>query len=254
MFRGRMIKIRVYSGRGVAEESREQTLSFLKRYAGSNPIVETLSLSALLNENWESDTSLFVMPGGADIPYKFHLDGKGNQKIRSFVENGGSYLGICAGAYFGGGKVEFDKGGALEVLGERELSFFPGTVSGPHLAPYDYKSKSGAKAARLTLASTHKECPVLFFNGGGYFVDAENYPDVKILAWYDHEKKYPAVVFSRIGNGKVILSGVHFEYDPHQLEKNDPHLQLILNDLIKGDALRVAFGKELLSMLSNALL
>jgi glutamine amidotransferase-like uncharacterized protein len=47
-----------------------------------------------------------------------------------FVEGGGSYLGLCAGAYYGCSRVEFETGGAMEVVGARELAFFPGVARG----------------------------------------------------------------------------------------------------------------------------
>ena len=38
-----------------------------------------------------------VFPGGADSPYQEKLQGEGNRVIRQFVEEGGWYLGFCAG-------------------------------------------------------------------------------------------------------------------------------------------------------------
>jgi len=36
--------------------------------------------------------------------------------IREYVEQGGMYLGLCAGGYYGAQKVEFEVGTPLEVL------------------------------------------------------------------------------------------------------------------------------------------
>jgi glutamine amidotransferase-like uncharacterized protein len=48
-----------------------------------------------------------------------------------FVElAGGSYLGLCAGAYYGSSRVVFEPGTPLEVIGDRELAFFPGIARG----------------------------------------------------------------------------------------------------------------------------
>jgi len=41
---------------------------------------------------------------------------KGNKLIREYVEQGGMYLGLCAGGYYGAQKVEFEVGTPLEVL------------------------------------------------------------------------------------------------------------------------------------------
>ncbi|KAF4712779.1 biotin holocarboxylase synthetase, partial [Perkinsus olseni] len=50
---------------------------------------------------WMRDCRLFVIPGGADLPWVEDLHGKGCRMIRAFVEDGGSFLGVCAGSYFG---------------------------------------------------------------------------------------------------------------------------------------------------------
>jgi glutamine amidotransferase-like uncharacterized protein len=47
-----------------------------------------------------------------------------------FVQGGGSYLGLCAGAYYGCARVVFEPGTPLEVVGDRELAFFPGIARG----------------------------------------------------------------------------------------------------------------------------
>lgn len=47
-----------------------------------------------------------------------------------FVTQGGSYLGLCAGAYYACARVEFEPGTPLEVVGDRELAFFPGIAQG----------------------------------------------------------------------------------------------------------------------------
>ncbi len=57
-----------------------------------------LSAHEIIEGGWEPTTSLFIMPGGRDRLYHAALQGAGNAKIRSFVELGGTYLGICAGA------------------------------------------------------------------------------------------------------------------------------------------------------------
>lgn len=73
-----------------------------------------------------------------NLPHKSYrgkkLNGKGNKQILDFVHSGGTYVGICAGSYYGGAFCEFDRNGPLQVLGSRELGFFPGTVRGPVLA------------------------------------------------------------------------------------------------------------------------
>ncbi len=99
--------------------------------------VEHVSAKDLIHKNWERDAAALIIPGGADIPYMKRLRGQGNLKIRVYVENGGVYIGICAGAYYAGERVEFALNTSQEVNQERELQFFPGIVRGPILAPFD---------------------------------------------------------------------------------------------------------------------
>ena len=67
--------------------------------------------------------TLFVMPGGADLPFCAALNGAPNQRIRQFVERGGAYLGICAGAYYACRKIAFHAGTEGAICGPRELGF-----------------------------------------------------------------------------------------------------------------------------------
>jgi glutamine amidotransferase-like uncharacterized protein len=192
------------------------------------------------------------MPGGADLPYVSKLKGEGNRVIKKFVQKGGSYLGICAGSYYGSGYVEFDKGGDLEVLGKRELAFFPGKAIGPILATYDYKNHSGARAADIKIHLDGFQQVNLYFNGGGFFEDAENHPNVSVIGSYKTNigRKLPAIIHIPYGKGRVILSGVHFEYEPVLLDSSDQYLGKILPGLEKDNAIRLTLARELLRKLN----
>lgn len=72
------------------------------------------------------DCQLMVFGGGYDLGFEAAVGKNGAKIIQDFVKNGGSYLGLCAGAYWACDYIEFDKDGPLEVVGERRLKFFPG--------------------------------------------------------------------------------------------------------------------------------
>lgn len=170
----------------------------------------------LASENWEPTTCLLIMPGGRDIPYHQALKGSTNQKIRRYVENGGKYLGICAGGYFGCTNIEFEKGSPLEVVGSRELKFFPGTARGSAFGPnrFKYEDESGACAAEVLWEGDNQlDSASVYFNGGCEFVNAAAYPETKVLARYQNLPHHPAAIIEcQVGAGKAILSGVHPEY------------------------------------------
>ena len=78
--------------------------------------IKTISAKELKLGLWTEDAALFIMPGGADIPYTRKLNGKGNQIIKNYLANGGKYLGICAGSYYGSSSIEFAAGTKTEVI------------------------------------------------------------------------------------------------------------------------------------------
>lgn len=153
------------------------------------------------------------------------LNGEGNRRIDQYVRRGGSYLGFCAGGYYGASRCEFEVGNRhLEVIGVRELSFFPGTCRGCAFKGFVYHSEAGAKAVGLKVVKEAFKTGIVpqtfrsYYNGGGVFVDAEKYEDkgVEILASYtgelDVEGGSTAVVYCKVGEGGVILTGPHPEY------------------------------------------
>lgn len=226
--------IYVYSDDGVSATSLIHTRHMLKSLAPDYRI-ELIDAQGIIHKNWPQDAALLIMPGGADVPYTQKLAGSGNQIIRQYVESGGSYLGICAGAYYGSGFVEFDKNGPLEVVGERALKFFPGKTIGPILSPYDSTSNSGARIASLQMSwqspieqSTPSTIPV-YYNGGGYFEAAETYKAIDVIAYYalENDRLLPAILKMPCKQGTVVLSGVHFEYSAQLLKKDQYHEPLL---------------------------
>jgi len=154
------------------------------------------------------------------------LNGEGNRRIADYVRRGGAYLGLCAGGYYGSARCEFEVGNKpLEVIGSRELAFFPGTCRGGAFKGFEYQSERGARAAVLKVATGafKDEVPQRFasyYNGGGVFVDAASIKNrkVEVLASYDEEIDVDggdgkaAVVLCHVGDGKALLTGPHPEY------------------------------------------
>lgn len=239
--------IYIYKDTGAGEHSQLQTISTLKEILPHNYKVIQINARGVILNKWPIDAVLFIMPGGADLPYVKKLSGKGNQNIKNYVKNGGAYLGICAGSYYGAGYVEFDKGGKLEVIGKRELAFFPGKAVGPALAKYSYIDNSGARAAKIKLKLENIKEATVYYNGGGYFNGADNYKNVAVLGYYQNH--LPAIVYIPFGKGRVVLSGVHFEYDPSLMDSHDPYLNKILPDLKNSNITRKILSKKIFEKL-----
>jgi biotin---protein ligase len=193
-----------------------------------NYAVFTVTDTAILKEPWMSSCALLVFPGGGDLGYCRSLNGEGNKRISQFVHRGGAYLGFCAGGYYGSKRCEFEVGDKkMEVIGSRELAFFPGVCRGCAFKGFQYSSEAGARAAELKVEKeyfTSKNLPTSFksyYNGGGVFVDAAKLKDqgIEILASYMDpidvnggvDGLGAAIVYCKVGEGGVVLTGPHPE-------------------------------------------
>lgn len=198
----------IYNDDGVGEFG----LHCLEAFFGAHD-VWLATAEALIDGRVLGIADLFVMPGGADLPYCRKLEGAGNDNIRAYVEQGGTYLGICAGAYYGCAAIEFNKGRTDAICGPRALAFAPVTAVGPlhDLAPpYDETLNS---AAIVTLTGGGQ----VFYNGGCTF-EGDGFA---VVARYDAlPGKPPAIITIDVGAGRAILSGVHFEITPALLAKH----------------------------------
>lgn len=248
--------IYLYAGPGVSEKALEQTGHTLKKLVSPRYALHKINPDEVIRGAWVKKAALFVMPGGADTPYGQSLNGKGNQSIKAFVQKGGAYLGFCAGAYYGSRQVKFSVGTPLEVVGSRELAFFPGVAEGPTLAPYDEASNAGAALARLQWKGqsspfSKNQVMASYYNGGCHFVNASACPNVTVLADYAATSPLKAaIVEMAVGKGRVILSGVHCEFDPALLDPLDPYLLPIQKELCANNQGRLALMAHLLNRLN----
>ncbi len=245
-----MSKVLIYADQGVDGGALKQLVWSLKQEldpAAYN--LQKVNAQMLISDPWEESASLLIIPGGRDIFYHTALDGIGTDKILRFVENGGNYLGICAGAYFACQAIEFEKGGALQICADRSLGFFPGVARGPAYGPnkYSYENTRGVEAAAVTWKGG--TCPI-YFNGGCLFDGHHLFHDVHTISRYsDLEDQPPAMLDITIGRGRAILSGVHIEYAPHYLNSVDPYLKKLIPIFKEAEPKRREVFRDLLARL-----
>ncbi|KAI9854124.1 MAG: biotin holocarboxylase synthetase [Vezdaea acicularis] len=260
------MNVLVYAGNGSTVESVRHCLWTLRRLLSPNYAVITVTGEMLIKEPWTPSCALLVFPGGADLGYCRTLNGEGNRRISRYVQRGGSYLGFCAGGYYGSSRCEFEVGNKkLEVVGDRELAFFPGTCRGSAFPGFVYHSEEGTRAAELNVekeALAQGAVPVVFrcyYNGGGVFVDAKKFAGrgVQVLANYteptavDGGDGDAAVVYCKRGDGAAILTGPHPEFSAHNLDRkaDGKGYSKIVDDLMEDDQKRTDFLKACLTKL-----
>ncbi|KAF2687260.1 class II aaRS and biotin synthetase [Lentithecium fluviatile CBS 122367] len=263
------MNVLVYSGNGTTIESVRHCLYTLRRLLSPAYAVIPVTSDVLLKEPWHSSCALLVVPGGADLAYCRTFNGEGNRRISQYVNMGGSYLGFCAGGYYGSARCEFEVDDPkMAVEGERELGFFPGTCRGLAFEGFVYNSEKGARAADLKI---HKDASTgvkggtadtfkSYYNGGGVFVNAAKLKSrgVEILASYTEDLRVDsgegtaAIVYRKIGDGHTILTGPHPEFAPanlHHPSRPTSHYTTLIAALTSTEATRTAFMRHLLAKL-----
>lgn len=207
-------RILIYNDSGARSACVQETFNSLQAFFSHSYTIQLVTADYLNRAAWENNTALIIIPGGRSLPYYQALAAGGNQKIIQFVKNGGNYLGICAGAYYASQTTEFEKGNELEVIAAGPLNFFPGIAAGPAngFNKFQYDNYQGAAIVTVNWLENSENYRV-FFQGGCYFLNAENYAKVKVLAHYaDLPQKPAAIIQCQVGQGKALLSGVHFEF------------------------------------------
>ncbi|KAI1293451.1 biotin holocarboxylase synthetase [Mortierella claussenii] len=260
------MNVLVYSGEGTSRTSLAHTVRSLRGLVGQHYDVMKIDAKGLLTEPWEESTALLVIPGGRDIPYTKDLNGAVNDRIRAYVQSGGRFWGICAGAYFASDRIVFEVGTPLEVQGDRELKFFAGECRGVVYPGFVYDSEQGANAVEIQLNSEvfvgdrlSFDRTRVYFNGGGYFVNAEKHSGTQVLARYSesNSSRYggksgeagAAIVACQVGRGLALLTGVHPEYDAAHLDSGNPEygpLPNVVTRLLENDRERVLLLRSLI--------
>ncbi|RRD40042.1 biotin--protein ligase [Leptotrichia sp. OH3620_COT-345] len=216
-------RILIYADEGTSEIGVSSLLTACKTKLGLE--AKRVSSEDIKNGILKT-TDIFVIPGGADIPYCKKLNGEGNRKIIEYVDAGGLYIGICAGAYYACRRINF-KGEEYTIKGERELGFFQGTAKGSlaSLTNGNYFNEKSNSKKMVSLKFKGKseiyKNEVYYYHGGPTFIpDKEGKIDNKysernyqIIARF--RNGMPAIIAGTKGKGKYFLSSIHFE-----LQKN----------------------------------
>jgi glutamine amidotransferase-like uncharacterized protein len=202
----------------------QKHISKVALYSGSGAVLaedvgiafEELNMS--FEEIKESDINrgelrnfeVLIVPGGSTEVIWESLEGKGFDQIRKFVEDGGKYIGICAGAYLAPEivKLRFDKTrvglGIIDVENER--------VSGIGLKEIKISNTS------YPIARGYSGKLEIWYQNGPFMKPGDG---VGVISKYD--EYFASIVCAAYGRGKVVLFSPHpegsleFKMNPQKL-------------------------------------
>lgn len=202
-------RVFIYKDAGVSDACFAQ---WEARFSQRGIVYKSIDADSITRGGLEH-AAFFVLPGGADLPYCEKLNGAGNRALRAFVEGGGVFVGVCAGAYYMHEAVRWNNprpDGTHEVIeGARELAFFQGAARGP-LRPYQAQSERGAVLVPVHSGNLRAWA---YYNGGPVMSGMSGDPEAEVTAWFEYEGlEYPAVMLGRVGRGRAVALAVHLEY------------------------------------------
>ncbi|ADD09145.1 BPL-N domain-containing protein [Candidatus Aciduliprofundum boonei] len=175
----------------------------------------------LIAENFNKLYDLFkfdiiAFPGGRADHMIMGLSRQQIDTLREYVSQGGSYMGICAGAYFASNYTVWngikygDNAGYI-------LDLYSGDAVGPikEIGNYDLNSTYNPQYP-TNITWYNGEIFNVTYWGGPYFTPTNN---VKVLAIYDKIHK-PAAIKFMYHSGRVILFGFHPEINTYYSQEN----------------------------------
>jgi len=199
-----------------------------------------------IHELTNKTTDVLIIAGGEPTQIKLHLKGKGAQIIRHFILNGGGYIGICAGAV-----LAIPKAPSLELLQHvktvNDNVWWDSGICGDiklnscelacdlkkqnsaieHICDrfnttnlFSYKNgpllniKQSKKNSQSTSKSASIPTPLATFNGPFHRA-------TQIISNEMSEEinESVAILFGTYGNGSVLISSIHPEYETNECDK-----------------------------------
>jgi glutamine amidotransferase-like uncharacterized protein len=154
---------------------------------------------------------VFCVPGGDMYEYSRSLTSQGKQRIRTFIQGGGGYIGICGGAYLAAGQVIW-RGTQLVM---DPLRLYQGRAMGPVDAIVPYPDSGMCRIQMRTrdhpvTATLPDSAWVLYYWGPELLPDP--LAPVTILGEYAADRA-PAILAFDYGLGRVFLIGTHPEIE-----------------------------------------
>jgi len=162
------------------------------------------------NNDLRSKYDAIYFPGGDAYQYNKRINSAGDANIRNFVNNGGGYIGICAGAYFACDRILWEGGWQNYAL-----DLFAGYGYGAidPIIPW-----SGYTMTWTTMNPANPLCQwepakeyQLYYGGPAFYPDAGQ--SMNVMATWDSYNNTPAMINYSYGSGRVVLCGPHPEIE-----------------------------------------
>ena len=198
-----------------------------------------------------------IAPGGWSWYREEAVTENGEKNLRAFVENGGHFVGFCAGAYWAAKRLVF----AMNASGKNntystpedfngvypyELALYPGDAKGPlGWMPWKNGTNVNFSAAIINLENKNmrriglpKESRFLY-GGGPFFPNAEKVPGMEVWA---RAKSNITAQTAATGEGQATI--VHFPSGKGSVTLFSYHPDVLIKHQADGIALKQFFDED----------
>lgn len=185
----------LFSGKGTSPADVEALARVLEASGVEFRRVDSSAIESLDAEQLRA-WRLLVVPGGNFVEMSRALSPAAAARIRSAVESGTNYFGICGGAFLAGSSPPGSQGpephfAGLDLARGIAFPFYEASARGIRKAPVWVQTAEGP-----ALQQYWEDGPALI----GWGAVVGTYPDGT-----------PAIVEGNVGSGRVLLCGVHPE-------------------------------------------
>lgn len=216
--------IRIYNGFGT---SRIAPTLLKERFNEQGLMSAFINHDDIKAGHFIDTTNLLIFAGQSVTQFKESLGKTGLENIKDYVRQGGQYLGICAGGYFGAKETYFkglDKKKGLYTISSDGLGFFDGLAKGSlteiSKTPFTGMSNSAAVITLKTFDGI--DFKTLYWGGPQFIVD-KNDLRTKVISQLQQHNKPPLNLGIQcdIGQdgGRATLLGYHPEITKVSLKR-----------------------------------
>lgn len=206
------IRLAVYDSGGTGGVGAERVIEQVGKQPGA---IVVRVCGGDINNGALDQFNVIAVPGGSGSREAASIGEEGRARIRKFVEDGGGYIGICAGAYLATSGFSW----GLKILNAKTVS--PKWERGHAMVKIELTPRG-----REILGHRNGVFDCKYANGPVLCpAHVESLPDYEPLAFYrtevaEHDSPQgvmidsPAIVAGRCGKGRVIVSSPHPEQTP----------------------------------------
>jgi glutamine amidotransferase-like uncharacterized protein len=204
-------EVGLYIGKGTWPAGKEHLKLYLQDRGF--PYRTFTAKEVLSGELTSSGIKVVIFPGGASWEYLKELGEDGAKRVRAFVDAGGGYAGICAGAFYATSERLGGYATGLYGIGLLEGTAHDGTaLKVPAFVDgmMDFDILGGAGL----LKGLPQTMRIVLLGGPSfrYSPKEEAAKGIEVLARFPKIDE-PAMIAFRYGKGRVYLSGPHLEIE-----------------------------------------